>query len=66
MRTPTHKTLELFARYSTSEGLIAALRAQKGVPALLPRIAKDGRRVLPGDPGYEEAESEEGRGKWET
>lgn len=66
MRTPTHKTLELFARHSTAGGLIEALRAMKEVPEILPRIAKDGRRVLPGEPGYEEAESAEGRGKWET
>jgi len=66
MRTPTHRTLELFAQYSTAGGLIEALRTRGEIPAVLPRIAKDGRRVLPGEPGYDEAESAEGRGKWET
>jgi len=66
MRTPTLKTLELFSRHSNVSDLLDALRAQGDVPAFLPRVAKDGRRVLPGEPGYEEAESPEGRGKWET
>lgn len=65
MRTPTLKTLELFARYTSADELIEAMRALHEVPALLPRIAKDGRRLLPGDPGYDEAASAEGGGKWE-
>jgi 8-oxo-dGTP pyrophosphatase MutT (NUDIX family) len=66
MRTPTLKTLELFARFPSAGRLMAALRAQHEVPALLPHIARDGRRLLPGDPGYEEAGTAEGRGRWET
>jgi 8-oxo-dGTP pyrophosphatase MutT (NUDIX family) len=66
MRTPTLKTLELFAPFESAERLIAAMRARIDVPALLPRIAKDGRRLLPGDPGYDEAATAEGRGEWRT
>ena len=66
LRTPTLRTLERFAQFAAVDELIAAMRAQHEVPAILPRIAKDGRRLLPGDPGYEEAASVEGRGKWET
>ncbi len=65
MRTPTLKTLELFAQYATADELVEAMRAPHEVPALRPRIAKDGRRLLPGDPGYDEAASAEGRGEWE-
>lgn len=64
LRTPTLKTLELFAGFATSEELAAALRARCEIPAILPRIARDGRTLLPGEPGYEEAGSAEGRGRW--
>jgi 8-oxo-dGTP pyrophosphatase MutT (NUDIX family) len=64
MRTPTLRTLELFARFAAVDELIAAMRTQHEVPAIMPRIAKDGRRVLPGDPGYEDAATVEGRGLW--
>jgi len=66
MRTPTIKTLELFTRFATAESLIAGLRAQDSIPALLPRVAKDGRTLLPGEPGYEEAGRAEGRGTWKV
>ena len=66
LRTPTLRTLELFARFAAVDDLIAAMRAQHEVPAILPRIAKDGRRLLPGDPGYEAAATVEGRGQWKT
>ena len=65
MRTPTVKTLETFARYRSVDELTAALRTLEEIPAMLPRITKDGRRLLPGEPGYEEAASVEGQGKWE-
>ena len=65
MRTPTIKTLETFVRYGSVEELTAALRALHEIPAMLPRITKDGRRVLPGEPGYEEAANAEGQGRWE-
>ncbi len=64
MRTPTVKTLEQFADYSTAAALLAALRAPREIRPILPRLTKDGRRLLPGDPGYEEAATAEGRGKW--
>lgn len=66
MRTPTRKTLELFAQFESAERLMSAMRARIDVPALLPRIGKDGSRLLPGDPGYEEAATAEGRGAWQT
>lgn len=66
MRTPTLHTLELFAPFTSADALIAAMRKLRDVPALLPHIAKDGRRLLPGDPGYEEAASAAGRGEWKT
>ena len=55
MRTPTVHTLGKFADYDTVAGLRAHLAAQRDVPVVLPRIAKDGRRILPGEAGYEEA-----------
>ena len=64
MRTPTVKTLESFARHASVDELIAAMRALQEIPAMLPRISRDGRRLLPGEPGYEEAASAEGRGSW--
>lgn len=66
LRTPTRRTLELFARFAAVDELMAAMRAQHEVPAILPRIAKDGRRLLPGDPGYDAAAAVEGRGQWKT
>jgi len=55
LRTPTLKTLERFAGFSRVEALAAELRAKTEMPALLPRVSRDGRNLLPGDPGYEEA-----------
>jgi 8-oxo-dGTP pyrophosphatase MutT (NUDIX family) len=66
MRTPTWKTLERLADFLSADELIGALRRERPGPALLPRIDKSGRRLLPGDPGYEEAGSPEGRGEWRT
>jgi 8-oxo-dGTP pyrophosphatase MutT (NUDIX family) len=66
MRTPTLKTLESFARFAAAGELIAAMRAPHEIPAMLPRIAQDGRRLLPGEAGYEEAATTESRGRWET
>jgi 8-oxo-dGTP pyrophosphatase MutT (NUDIX family) len=64
LRTPTIKTLELFSQFAGIDSLTAALRAQAVIPALLPRISKEGRTLLPGDPGYDEAGKAESRGKW--
>ncbi len=55
MRTPTVHTLELFADYDAVASLRKALGNRRGISAVLPRIGKDGRRILPGEPGYEEA-----------
>lgn len=65
MRTPTVRTLETFAQCDRVAGLRRSLMAVQGnVPALLPRIAKNGQRLLPGEPGYEEAGRAEGAGAW--
>ncbi len=53
MRTPTVRTLESFADYDTVANLRRGLAAQRDVRVMLPRIGPDGRRVLPGEPGYE-------------
>jgi 8-oxo-dGTP pyrophosphatase MutT (NUDIX family) len=66
LRTPTIKTLEMFSRFAGVDPLTAALRAQDVIPALLPRISKDGRNLLPGDPGYDEAGETSGRGQWKV
>lgn len=64
LRTPTLKTLERFAGFSSVDALAADLRGQGDIPALLPRVGKDGRNLLPGDPGYEEAAEPSARGQW--
>lgn len=64
MRLPTIKTLERFAACTTAAELIAVLSSAGEVKALLPRITRDGRRVLPGDPGYEEAGDIQGQVTW--
>lgn len=64
MRTPTLHTLERFAGFNAVAALIAALGAQRDIPAILPRLAKDGGRLLPGEPGYEEAGNAGARGEW--
>ena len=55
MRFPTIKTLERFAACSTTAGLVAEMTSSQTVDTLRPRIARDGRSVLPGDPGFEDA-----------
>lgn len=55
MRLPTIKTLERFAACSTAAELVAEISAAREVPSLLPRFTPDGRSVLPGEPGYDEA-----------
>jgi hypothetical protein len=62
MRFPTIKTLERFAACSTAAELIAEIASSRHVQTLQPRVTRDGRHVLPGDPGYEEASAVEGRG----
>jgi 8-oxo-dGTP pyrophosphatase MutT (NUDIX family) len=65
MRTPTVKTLETFARYGSVDDVLAAMRGLHEIPPMLPRIAKDGRRLLPGEPGYEEAAEPGSGGRWD-
>jgi 8-oxo-dGTP pyrophosphatase MutT (NUDIX family) len=66
MRTPTISTLEKFAPFDTTDALIAHLRAQTDIPAILPHIAPSGRRLLPGETGYEALADAEAQGKWKT
>jgi 8-oxo-dGTP pyrophosphatase MutT (NUDIX family) len=60
MRTPTVRTLESFADYDTVTNLRRGLAAQRDVRVMLPRIGPDGRRVLPGEPGYDALETATG------
>ena len=55
LRLPTIKTLERFAACESTAELIAEIESSPEVRALLPRITRDGRSVLPGEPGYDEA-----------
>jgi 8-oxo-dGTP pyrophosphatase MutT (NUDIX family) len=55
MRLPTIRTLERFAACSTAAELMAEIESASEVRALLPRFTRDGRSLLPGDPGYDEA-----------
>ena len=55
MRFPTVRTLEEFAAYDTVDALMKAMRAKRHIPTILPRVPKEGGRVLPGEPGYDEA-----------
>lgn len=55
MRTPTVHTLEMFAGYDSVASLREGLANRREISAVLPRIGRDGRRILPGEPGYEEA-----------
>jgi 8-oxo-dGTP pyrophosphatase MutT (NUDIX family) len=66
MRTPTIRTLERFAEFATTGSLIEWLRAQQTIPAMQPRIGKNGERVLPGEPGYDALAAVEEQGKWTT
>jgi 8-oxo-dGTP pyrophosphatase MutT (NUDIX family) len=60
MRTPTVYTLKTFADYDTVDALRGGI-GRGEIPAILPRITRDGRRLLPGDPGYEEAVAQEAK-----
>jgi len=54
MRMPTIKTLERFAACSTAAELVAEISSSPEVQVRLPRMTRDGRSVLPGEPGYDE------------
>jgi len=60
MRFPTIRTLERFAACKTAEELMAELRTSPVVRAMLPRMSPDGKTLLPGDPGYDEAGQKQG------
>lgn len=66
MRTPTIRTLEQFAAFDRIDGLISALRELRSIPAMLPRIGADGKRLLPGDAGYDDLAAAEAQGLWKT
>lgn len=55
MRTPTVHTLRLFAEHDKVASLIQRMQALGDIPVIAPRINKDGRRLLPGDPEYDAA-----------
>jgi len=55
MRTPTVHTLEIFAAYDSVTRLREELAKRHDISAVLPRIGRDGRRILPGEPSYAEA-----------
>ena len=58
MRTPTVHTLKTFADYDSVANLRRGLGERREISAVLPRIGKDGRRILPGEPGYDAAAAE--------
>jgi 8-oxo-dGTP pyrophosphatase MutT (NUDIX family) len=62
MRTPTMHTLRLFAEHDSVASLVKRMQALGDIAVIEPRIAKNGRRLLPGDAGYEEAGTAAGRG----
>jgi 8-oxo-dGTP pyrophosphatase MutT (NUDIX family) len=64
LRTPTLHTLQRFGRFDATPALFAAVDAEHRIPAITPRITREGRLVLPGEPGYDEAATPEGRGEW--
>jgi 8-oxo-dGTP pyrophosphatase MutT (NUDIX family) len=55
MRTPTVHTLRLFAEHDNVASLMQRMQALGNIPVVAPRINRDGRRLLPGDPEYDAA-----------
>jgi hypothetical protein len=55
LRFPTIKTLERFVACATCAELVAEVSAAPIVRPQLPRMTRDGRALLPDDPGYDEA-----------
>ncbi len=66
MRTPTVRTLETFAGFDNVANLRQGLNKSGEIRTMLPRINKQGQRIMPGEPGYEEAGTKEGAGQWQT
>jgi 8-oxo-dGTP pyrophosphatase MutT (NUDIX family) len=55
LRTPTIATLRQLGASPDCAALLRALGEQKEIRAVRPVIGSDGGRILPGEPGYEEA-----------
>jgi 8-oxo-dGTP pyrophosphatase MutT (NUDIX family) len=55
LRFPTIRTLEQFAQCDSTAALARELKGKRVVRPLLPRMTADGRTLLPGEPGYEDA-----------
>ena len=55
MRLPTIRTLERFVACSSVAELMAEIDSASEVRALLPRFTRDGKSVLPGEAGYDDA-----------
>lgn len=55
LRTPTKATLRQLDAGRDCVSLIELLGQQKHISAIMPAIGGDGGRVLPGEPGYQEA-----------
>jgi 8-oxo-dGTP pyrophosphatase MutT (NUDIX family) len=55
LRLPTIRTLERFAACATTGELMSEIAAAPEIRAQLPRMTRDGRSVLPGEPGYDDA-----------
>ena len=53
MRFPTVRTLEEFAAYDSVQSLMQAMRAKRDIPTILPRLNARGKRLVPGEPGYD-------------
>jgi 8-oxo-dGTP pyrophosphatase MutT (NUDIX family) len=66
LRFPTKCTLEELDAYSSVDSLMTAVKAHREIPAKLVRLSKDGKRLLPGDAGYEELAPRERQGVWQA
>lgn len=55
LRTPTKATLRQLGACPSCGALMASLAAQKEIRAILPVVGPDGGRLLPHEPGYQEA-----------
>jgi 8-oxo-dGTP pyrophosphatase MutT (NUDIX family) len=64
MRTPTIRTLEVFAPFTSADALMTHLKSLREIPAILPRLGPKGKPLLPGDPGYESIPDAEAQGQW--
>lgn len=55
LRTPTRHTLARFAGFESVAALLATVESARDIPSIMPRVTAEGRFVIPGEPGYEEA-----------